>query len=111
VEHWAAVRSTRGVTCLVEFGGVAECVPSDLINVLCIELFAAGEQPTIVDMSAHEGFLKLIVLSKPLSSDETTRLCALKKWLITTVGFVPLICSGRVVHIKNDSYGQYFIVD
>ena len=53
--NWAAIRSTRGVTCLVEFGGVAARVPSMLIDALaeqpelCVDLFEAGEQVRIVD--------------------------------------------------------------
>ena len=53
--NWSAIRSTRGVSHLVRFGGVAACVPSKLIDALTEqparnkELFDAGDQLKVID--------------------------------------------------------------
>jgi transcriptional antiterminator RfaH len=53
--NWAAIRSTRGVKRLVEFGGVAARVPSALMEVLAEQparqkaLFEAGDQLKVIN--------------------------------------------------------------
>ncbi|WP_301102059.1 transcription/translation regulatory transformer protein RfaH [Propionivibrio sp.] len=53
--NWSAIRSTRGVARLVEFGGVAARIPSALIVVLAEQpaqkkaLFKVGERLKVVD--------------------------------------------------------------
>ena len=52
--NWAAIRSTRGVARLVEFGGVAARVPSAMIDALAEQparqkaLFEAGDQLKVI---------------------------------------------------------------
>jgi transcriptional antiterminator RfaH len=53
--NWSAIRSTRGVSHLVRFGGVVARVPSKLIDALTEqparnkELFDAGDQLKVID--------------------------------------------------------------
>jgi transcriptional antiterminator RfaH len=53
--NWSAIRSTRGVSHLVQFGGVAARVPSKLIDALTEQparnkaLFDAGDQLNVID--------------------------------------------------------------
>jgi transcriptional antiterminator RfaH len=53
--NWSAIRSTRGVSHLVRFGGVAARVPSKLIDALTEQparnkaLFDAGDQLNVID--------------------------------------------------------------
>lgn len=53
--NWSAIRSTRGVSHLVRFGGVAARVPSSLITTLAEQpvpkkiLFEAGERLKVID--------------------------------------------------------------
>jgi transcriptional antiterminator RfaH len=53
--NWSAIRSTRGVSHLVQFGGVAARIPSALIDALTEQpalnkaLFDAGDQLKVID--------------------------------------------------------------
>lgn len=93
--NWSAIRSTRGVSHLVRFGGVAVRIPSALIDALTEqpaqqkELFEAGEKLKVIDgpfigieaemlrlYEAPDGEARVVVLMDILSKTQRISLPA-----------------------------------
>lgn len=98
--NWSAIRSTRGVARLVEFGGVSARVPAELIDALTSapaqhrELFNVGDPLKVVDgpflgvraellrfYDAPDGEARVLVLMEILARSQQVSLpaCAVRK--------------------------------